>query len=192
MLIRHQWISALTGPFLFYRAVPVVRPGAGGCSLSFRWRIEPSSRSWPWPRSRTASLPFAGSSSLSRARGHGDFPAALKSNRNCSDFYAVQRLSHSCVLLLVYLLSHSTLTLVHPPRCSFLYQASSMSLQWIALGGPGCRHEGRPGRSSECLSFHPAVLVAVSPHWTNEAVRHLWTSDLWPLVLVGPSCCSSI
>lgn len=62
--------------FLFCRAVPVVRPGPGGFSLSFHWRVEPSSPSWPWHPSRTASLPSAGSSSSSRAKGRGDYPAA--------------------------------------------------------------------------------------------------------------------
>lgn len=63
-------------PFLSCRPVPVVRRGAGGCSLSCRWRIEPSSPSWRWPPSRTASSPSAEFSSSSRARGCGDRPAA--------------------------------------------------------------------------------------------------------------------
>lgn len=93
--------------FISCRPVPVVPPGVGGCLLSFHWRIELSSPSWPWPPSRTASLPSAEFSSSLHARGRGDWPATRGTDWNLLGFYAVQRFIYSFVWPFICSSGHS-------------------------------------------------------------------------------------
>lgn len=105
------------------RPVPVVRPGAGGCLLYFRWRIGPSSPSCLWPPSRTASLPSAEFSSLLRARGRGDWPAAPETARAAMQFSSSSvHLTDSWIHLYMASLIHlhlPSLTSVCSLRCSW-------------------------------------------------------------------------
>ena len=146
-MYAHQLcLSLFVSLFLPCRAVPAVRPGAGGCSLSFPWRIEPSSPSCPWPPSRSDSLPSAGSSSLSHARGHGDGwadrPDAWASMQFKNSF------GHSLVIY------------------SFIHVLKSQSFLLGMKEGRLCLYDGIPFPLSICSSFNQ------QPNWLYWATKH--------------------
>lgn len=157
---------------LYYRPVPVVQPGPGGCSLFFPWKTVPSSQSWPWPPSRIASLPSEESSSLSLARGHGDGGAAWK---NRSGIYAVQKRVRSFVgslldwfTLYVFTRSFSPASVYSqmlipvsrspPERLSVLLRVSGGSQRW---------HEGVPA-----FFLYPASPNQLHYSWVNPTTTH--------------------
>lgn len=136
------------------RPLPVVRPGAGGCLLYFRWRIGPSSPSCQWPPSRTASLPSAEFSSLLRARGRGDWPAAPETAQAAMQFssssvHLTDSWIHLYMRSLIHLLALSYISLFPQMLMNYiLCLAAFLSTHVSVLRALGCLYAGTPRFSS--------------------------------------------